>query len=297
MLAQIDARSARDARQDAAVELRRDDGAVDLEEDVHRADFLDVLALDAVEPEHLRIALVVRLHLRSEARDVVAAGLGFADAAADRADVFVLDPDLHRVQTTLVIRADRRKDDDEFIGIRRADAEEGVRRDDERTDVQRGTRRRRDPVGVDRHKRFDRVQEIIGRNLRDAEAAVRVVRALDVLIRAEQKDAAVFRLVGLHALEHLLAVVEHHGGGVQGNRLVRNNLRIMPALFRVVLHHIHVVREDLAEAELALVLRLCLGRGRALDSDFLHTKHFFQTVFCYFITLTPFLQVSPFKTA
>ena len=36
-----------------------DDLAVDLEEDVHGADFLDVLALHAVQPEHLGVALLL----------------------------------------------------------------------------------------------------------------------------------------------------------------------------------------------------------------------------------------------
>src|SRR3989441_10779059 len=54
-------RVARHAGQDRALERRRDDLVADLEHDIHRAHFFDVLAVHTVEPEHLREALVLRL--------------------------------------------------------------------------------------------------------------------------------------------------------------------------------------------------------------------------------------------
>src|SRR5262245_7557425 len=53
-------RVARHARQDRARQRRRDDLIADLDHDVHGPDLVDVLPVDAVEPEDLRVARVLR---------------------------------------------------------------------------------------------------------------------------------------------------------------------------------------------------------------------------------------------
>ena len=105
LLQQLHAALAGDAGQDGAGQLRGDDGVPDLEHDVHRADFLDVFALHAVQPEHLGIALELGLVAGAVAGGVVAAALGVAGAAADGADVLGLDHDLDRVQPFLIVAA------------------------------------------------------------------------------------------------------------------------------------------------------------------------------------------------
>ena len=108
---QFDAGLSRDAGQDTAGELRRDDSTVDLEHDVHRADFLDVAAGDAVEPENLREALFLGAFAGADGAGVVAAALRVAGAAADRADVRILDHDVHGVEALFIVAADRAEDD------------------------------------------------------------------------------------------------------------------------------------------------------------------------------------------
>ena len=85
--------------------------AVDHEEDVHRADLVDVLAVNAVQPQNLRVAHVLGSLLADEGRRVVAARLGSARAALDAADVFALDVDLDGVDARGVVGTDGREDD------------------------------------------------------------------------------------------------------------------------------------------------------------------------------------------
>ena len=79
----LDHGSAGDARQDGALAGRGPDLTVDLEHDVHAADFLDVLALLAVQPQHLAVAHGLGLLLADHGAGVVAAALGEARAALD----------------------------------------------------------------------------------------------------------------------------------------------------------------------------------------------------------------------
>ena len=178
VLAEIDAGCTGNARQNTAVQHRGDNGAVDFEEDVHSTDFFDVLALNTVEPQNLRVTFVVCLYLCREACNVVAAGLCFADAAADCTYIVVFDPNLYRVEAALVVSADRGKNDDEFIGVRRAYAEERIRCNDERTNIKRSAGAARNPICVNGDERLDRIEEIIGRDLRDAKSSVGVVCCL-----------------------------------------------------------------------------------------------------------------------
>ena len=212
------------------------------------------------------------LYLCREACNVVAAGLCFADAAADCTYIVVFDPNLYRVKAALIVSADRGKNDDEFIGVRRAYAEERIRCNDERTNIKRSAGTARNPICVNGDERLDRIEEIIGRDLRDAKSSVGVVCTLDVLVRAEQTNAAVCAFISLHALEHFLAVVENHSGRIKDDRLIRHDLRIVPTLLRVIFHHIHVICKDFTETELAFVCRLRFRRSGTLNLDFLHQK-------------------------
>ena len=77
-LQKLDGGFARDAAQDGAGQRGSDDGAVDLEHDVHAAALLDVLTLHAVEPQHLRVALGLGALAGAVGRAVVAAALDMA---------------------------------------------------------------------------------------------------------------------------------------------------------------------------------------------------------------------------
>ncbi len=86
-----------DALQDGAGERRGDDPVAVDEGDVHAAALLDLGAGDRVEVDDLVAAVCGGLGLRQQGRGVVAAGLGVAGAARDRADVVLGDPDGDRL--------------------------------------------------------------------------------------------------------------------------------------------------------------------------------------------------------
>ena len=99
-----------DSGENGSAQLRGNDHAVYKEEHVHGADFLYVLALHAVQPQHLGISLLLGSLAGSVGSRVVSAALCLARAAADRSYVLVLDHDLYRVEAFFVVAAYRRKD-------------------------------------------------------------------------------------------------------------------------------------------------------------------------------------------
>ncbi len=261
-------RVARHAGQDRAAERRRDDLVADLQHDVHRADLVDVLALAAVEPQHLREPVVLGLFSGVEARRVVDAGLGAAHAALHRAHVLVDHEDLHRVHALGVIGADRRQDHVVDVGLRRPHAEEGLVGDDRGPHVERGPDRRRHPVLLHSDQGHQRLQRELGIERRDAETARGLDQPRDVLLRPEEPDLAVARAERLEPVEDRLGVVEHRRRRVHRERPVRLDPRIVPALLFLEVHHEHVIGEDGSERELA-VLRLRLLHRRPADPDWL----------------------------
>ena len=77
----------RNTGKDRAVKLGRYYLAVDLEHNVHCTDLFDILAVNAVKPEHLRISLFLSLLARTGGCTVVTAALGEAGSALDRTNV------------------------------------------------------------------------------------------------------------------------------------------------------------------------------------------------------------------
>ena len=122
VLEQLDAAHTGNARQNGANSRSGVNGAVDLEEAVHGADFLNVLVLNAVQPQGLLVAQLVCLYLRDQGCSVVAAALGEAGAARAGTSVLILDEDLNRVDAGGVVCADRRAYDDELVGAGGANA-------------------------------------------------------------------------------------------------------------------------------------------------------------------------------
>ena len=69
------------AIQDGARQWRRDHLIPDPQHDVHRADFIQIFAIDAIQIQHLRIAGIGGIALAGQARGVIAGGFGFPGAA------------------------------------------------------------------------------------------------------------------------------------------------------------------------------------------------------------------------
>ena len=93
----------------------------------------------------------------------------------------------------------------------------------------------------------------------------------------EQMNGTVSPAVGLQALKYLLCIVQHHGAGIQFQRAIWYDPRIMPALTGVVVHEEHMVRHHTAEPQFGLVLRLLLGSRCFCNLDF----HRCRIPFCF----------------
>ncbi|MPM74518.1 hypothetical protein SDC9_121506 [bioreactor metagenome] len=152
------------------------------------------------------------------------------------------------------------------------DAELGHGGDGKGTDVQRRALGMGNPVLLDLHQCADGLHKVLLGNARHAQALLRVVHAAGVAVRAKELNFTLGGAIGLQALKALLRIVEHHGGGLQGEGGIGHNAGIVPALALGVVHNKHVVGKGLSEAQLRLVRRLCLGGSRLRDLDVQHLK-------------------------
>ena len=127
------------------------------------------------------------------------------------------------------------------------DAEAALGGDQERAQVQALPRTLGHPLPVLRDEQLKGVDErLLGQFGHRHPAAARV-EAGRVGLGPEHDDRAGRLPVGLEALEELLAVVEHLGGRVEGERAVRLKLAVVPAALLRPAQRDHVVGEDLTE--------------------------------------------------
>ena len=257
VLAQLEHAVARDAGKNAAVEDGRDDPAVLIDEHhVHRAHFLNVALMHAIQPQHLRIADVLGVHAGQNAGRVVAAGLGKADAAAHGAHIGILHIDAHRSQARSVVSAGRRQNDIVQIRAGGGYAQMIVGSDHRGADVEGGALLMGGPFLVHVQKRQQRFKAVLHRKRRHAHALSAAGKAFKIGAGAEEVEAALRRAVALEALKDLLSIVQHLAGRVQRKVAVRHDAGVVPALAVGVVDHKHMVGEDVAKAQLALIGRL-----------------------------------------
>ena len=254
---------ARNPWEDSAAKGRRDDGAVDDEHDVHQPGLFHPLALDPIEPEHVVETLLLRLECGEHAAGVVAAALGRAGAAGERADVDVFGDEIDRARE---IRAARARFDDEAERVGGPHAERLGGAEHDGTNVERGAVAFRDPVAIELHERRRAIHEDGRRNLGHGHALAGPVHAGVVGIGTEEHRAAVGPRKGLEALEDALAVVGD--GRSRGHHLgaVGNNLRVAPFTVGVVGHQ-HVVAEHGTERRFVADVRCQPGCRSLGDGD------------------------------
>ena len=262
--------AAGDAGQNGADGSGGVDLAVDLEHNVHAADFLDVLLLHAVQPQHLGKALLLSQLAGLDGGSVVAAALGEAGQAGGGTDILVFHVDLHGVDALGVVGAGGSADDTEDILMAGMDAQTHIRSEDEGTDIQGGAVGVGDPVLLHFHQSLHGLDKILLGNGRNAQTVGRVLQTLGVAIGPEELDGVVHRAIGLHALEDLLGVVQDHAGGIHLEGLIGDDAGIVPALALGVVHQEHMIREVLAKAQLALVGGFGLGGCGSGDLNIQH---------------------------
>ena len=206
--------------------------------------------LHTVQPQDLGVAVGKGALAGAVGSAVVAAALGLAGAAADCADVLGLDDDLHRLHAVFKVAAHGGEDDHEHGLMDAVEAQLGIGAEQEGTDVQGGAGLRGDEPLVQLYQSLDSLQSILGGHHRQAETDGGVLHTLHVVPGTEQLDLAVLAAVSLQALKDLGTVVEHAGGGGQGDVLEGDDAGIVPALFIGIVHDEHVVGVVDAEAQL-----------------------------------------------
>ena len=96
-----------------------------------------------------------------------------------------------------------------------------------------------------------------------------------MVFQTKQADLPIGAAERLTAIENRLTVMQHASGRVHGERRIRDDARIVPALPFMIFHHEHVVGEDRPERQSVIGRRL-LGRRGAGDGDL---GHFFTRAF------------------
>ena len=258
------------------MKLRGNHFPIQDEEDVHRAHFLDVLLLHAVQPKDLGIALLVGLVLGQEGGGVVAAGLRHAGAPPHRPDILGFYINLHRFQAGFVVGPGRGGDDNKQVLIPRMHPQDGVGADDEGTDIQGGAVLPGDPVLVNLHQLLYPLDAKLFVNGGDGHPLVGTVEAGKILVRAEQEDVPLLAVIGLHPLKNGLAIVQAEGRRGEGQLPVGDDAGVVPALAGLIVHDEHMVAKDPPEAQLLARGRLGLGGLGKPYSD-LHLSLSFPT--------------------
>ena len=257
--------------EDSAVQLWSNDLAVNLEEDVHGADFTDPLMLSSIGPENLIIALLVGYEAGMEAGSVVCRGLGSAETTVAGAGIFVLDHNLYRSEAVSIVGSNRGEDDEEGIGLADADTQERISRIDEGTDVEALSRAVGDPVLLDGEELDESFVGYILRQLRDIKDLCGAVQTSNVVLAAEENRLAFLGDISLAALENSLTVVESGVGRADLYIFIGNDAGTVPAFLRIVVHAEHVVGEMSTETDSGYV-HLFLQLVSLDEFDFCHLK-------------------------
>ena len=142
----------------------------------------------------------------------------------------------------------------------------GVGAEQEGADIEGGARLGGDEALVHLHQRLYGLQRVLRRNHRKPQTDGGVFHALHVVPGAEQLHLPVGAAVGFQPLKNLGAVVEHAGGGRQGDVLEGDDAGVMPALFIIVVHDEHMVGVVNAEAQLVRGNRFA-GMGGFRNAD------------------------------
>ena len=142
--------------------------------------------------------------------------------------------------------------------------------------IQRSTIGMRHPVFIYFYQSLAGLHKIFYRDLGHAQTVAGILHTSAVALGAEQLDLVVGRAVCLQALKNLLCVVEHNAGRIQVEIAVRNDTGVMPALIGCIIHQEHMIGKLFAEAQLALIGRLCLGGSGFSDFDIQHSYFLFS---------------------
>src|SRR5437879_2248809 len=165
---QSQSRVARDAGKNCAAKRWSDGFAVENEENVHDAGFLDVAAFDAVKPEHVVKTFFLSETRGEEATGVIASGFAVARAAGEGADEALFGEQTNRLRE---VWAHGRSHEDQPEAIGGANDKPGVDAKVSWANVERAALAIGDPIAVEADKFFNSFEEKRFGNFRHGEAS------------------------------------------------------------------------------------------------------------------------------
>ena len=147
---------ARYAGEDCAAERRCDRFAIENEENIHNAGFLDVAALDAVEPENIVKASFLGEARGEEATGVIAGGFAIAGSAGKGANIALFGEQANRLRK---VRADGTGHDDKAKAIGGTNEKSVVDAKVSWANVEGTAFAMRDPVAIEADQLRDALEE------------------------------------------------------------------------------------------------------------------------------------------
>ena len=177
--------------------------------------------------------------------------------------VVLFNPNGHAsLSARLEVGTNRGADDVEVNLVSGAHAKEGLGREGEGTQVERGSFSTRNPLFVRTHVVDERAHEVLAVQLRHGETPIRVVHTRGIEAGTEGPNAAVGVTVGLDTFEGRLAVVKDSCSRRQIKRTEGNDLTLAPSGFRRPAHVCHVIGENCSEVQFFHGLFVIRLRGR-----------------------------------
>src|SRR6266704_1388893 len=155
------------AGEDCAAERRCDRLAIENEENVHDAGFLDVAALDAVEPENIVKAFFLGESRGEQATGVIARGFAIAGSAGKGANIALFGEQANRVRK---VGADGGSHDDQAETIGGTNEKSVVDAKVRWANVERTAFVMRDPIAIQADEVFDTFEEEWLRNFGHGQA-------------------------------------------------------------------------------------------------------------------------------
>lgn len=168
-------------------------------------------------------------HLREHTLRVVGAELHVPDTAGPRAHILACGLERDSLEAGGVVRADGRGNDVEECGPGGADTERALGSNERGAQVEAVAAPTWDEGFVDRDEGAEELDHGGGVEGGEGNALRRGVEACHVAVRTEEPGLAVVVDVGFHALETFKGVVEDAGGRVEGEVLIRYDVRGGPA--------------------------------------------------------------------
>ena len=152
-----------------------------------------------------------------------------------------------------------------------AHTQERIIRENKRTDIEALPFLLGNPLLLNRNEFLESLMRYLDRHLRNIQNPCGVVQAVQMIHRTED-NCLLALTICLEPLENRLSIVQRRIRRAYGNLLIRHDARIMPALFFIIIHLEHIVREMRSKANFRYV-RLFLQRCCFLKSNLSHSIH------------------------